>query len=232
MPNPRRGRSSLSASSNAMRLSSSPRDFQSTVSMSRPNASSMVSQAARVGAMTIMRPRGPPARRNASRSGGRYASRTGRCRMESPTTGAPWTASSRNLQSGDAGRSAVARATHDRGTHSNLHQCAPPDQTPRHRWSGADATPSGNPLAPAAAPASRHPSKFGTCQQGASYASAPTQKSSVGRPDYSVPRPLQGLPSKRRGKTGYALHSQYRGTSEKFYPSSAVVVPVTVNALH
>ena len=57
--------------------SSAPRDFQSTVSRSRPNASSMVSHAARVGAMTITR-RAVPEATNASWSGGRYGSRTGR----------------------------------------------------------------------------------------------------------------------------------------------------------
>jgi hypothetical protein len=40
--------------------------FQSSVSMSSPNPSSIVSQAARVGAMTMMRPRSPPVRTNAS----------------------------------------------------------------------------------------------------------------------------------------------------------------------
>ena len=53
--------------------------FSRIVGIRRPSASSIVSQAARVGAMTISRPVGGSAATNASRSGGRYLSVTVRC---------------------------------------------------------------------------------------------------------------------------------------------------------
>ena len=84
IPNPRRtplGRAVAPASSprnrSASAVSSVPCVRQSVVSRSSPNASSIVSHAARVGAMTISRRDGPDPT-NASWSGGRYGSRTRR----------------------------------------------------------------------------------------------------------------------------------------------------------
>ena len=68
---------SSSRNSSASAVSSAPWVLQRVVSRSSPNASSIVSQAARVGAMTISR-RVAPEPTNASWSGGRYGSRTRR----------------------------------------------------------------------------------------------------------------------------------------------------------
>jgi hypothetical protein len=66
IPNPCRGRAGDSASRVASAVSSSPRVRQRSVGMSSVKPSSIVSQAARVGAMTMMRPRAPPEPTNAS----------------------------------------------------------------------------------------------------------------------------------------------------------------------
>jgi len=66
MPKPCLGRAGETASRSASAVSSGPRVLQSSVGMSSPKPSSIVSHAARVGAMTMMRPRSPPVRTNAS----------------------------------------------------------------------------------------------------------------------------------------------------------------------
>ena len=66
IPKPWRGRTSDVARRSASAVSSGPRVVQSSVSMSSAKPSSIVSQAARVGAMTMMRPRSPPEPTNAS----------------------------------------------------------------------------------------------------------------------------------------------------------------------
>ena len=72
MPKPRRARASS--------RTRAPKCCSRYVSMWRPTASSIVSHAARVGAMTITRPVGGSAPTNASWSGGRYWSLTSRMR--------------------------------------------------------------------------------------------------------------------------------------------------------
>ena len=94
MPKPRRRAPSARCAScssaqnpSASARSSSPLDLQSTVSRSSVNANSMVSQAARVGAITMIR-RASPDATNASWSGGRYGSVTRRNRSPPAVTAA------------------------------------------------------------------------------------------------------------------------------------------------
>jgi hypothetical protein len=205
--------------------------------MSRPNPSSMVSQAARVGAMTMMRPRGPPARRNASRSGGKYASRTGRGASGLSTTSAPgddvWDARSR-CPSACAGQqvrhaplnqcAGVLGAQSDAGGIRRQHLRDRSVQKPRGRWRDADAGPSGNPSAQADVPAPRHPSRFGTSLAAAPCARALPVPAVAGNGQLAR-RPWPEAPSERPRKGGCESRLQYGLNGREYYPSAVAMSP-------